>query len=183
MRNSTIINKKKKLPCGHFDYNFSKGRCKQCATIQDTQKRVAAHEESEDSESRNNLISDCDIWFSKYIRLKYSNENGFVRCYTSDKEMRWQDAQCGHFISRSHLATRWLEDNARPQSEYDNCHLHGNLQEFEKRLEAEKSGIVEWLKDQAREISKPTLDELKAIASDFRWKTKLLEKKLKKPAP
>ena len=41
MRNSTIISKKKSLKCGHFDYNFSKGRCKQCATIESTNARAA----------------------------------------------------------------------------------------------------------------------------------------------
>jgi hypothetical protein len=39
MRNSTIVPKKKQLSCGHFDYNFSKGRCKQCATIDSTKLR------------------------------------------------------------------------------------------------------------------------------------------------
>lgn len=38
--NSTIIIKKKKLKCGCYDYNFSKGRCKAHATIEDTAKRV-----------------------------------------------------------------------------------------------------------------------------------------------
>lgn len=40
MRNSTIISKKKNLKCGHFDYNFSKSRCKQCATIESTEARA-----------------------------------------------------------------------------------------------------------------------------------------------
>ena len=40
--NSTIITKKKNLKCGHFDFNFSKGRCKQCATIESTKKRAEA---------------------------------------------------------------------------------------------------------------------------------------------
>ena len=38
--NSTIISRKKKLSCGCFDYNFSKGRCKAHATIEDTAKRM-----------------------------------------------------------------------------------------------------------------------------------------------
>jgi hypothetical protein len=40
MRNSTIITRKKKLKCGCFDYNFSKGRCKTHATIEDTANRI-----------------------------------------------------------------------------------------------------------------------------------------------
>ncbi len=38
--NSTIITKKKQLGCGHFDFNFSKNRCKQCATIESTKTRA-----------------------------------------------------------------------------------------------------------------------------------------------
>lgn len=40
MRNSTIITRKKKLKCGCYDYNFSKGRCKMHATIEDTATRI-----------------------------------------------------------------------------------------------------------------------------------------------
>lgn len=40
--NSTIISKKKNLKCGHFDFNFSKSRCKLCATIESTTKRAEA---------------------------------------------------------------------------------------------------------------------------------------------
>lgn len=31
--NSTILKKKMNLACGHFDYPFSKGRCKACAAL------------------------------------------------------------------------------------------------------------------------------------------------------
>ncbi len=34
--NSTIKVSKKELPCGHFDFNFSKGRCKSCAQKEDS---------------------------------------------------------------------------------------------------------------------------------------------------
>lgn len=46
MFNSTIITKKKNLSCGHFDFAFSKGRCKQCATIDSTAKRQALAKEA-----------------------------------------------------------------------------------------------------------------------------------------
>ena len=47
MRNSTIVPKKKQLNCGHFDYNFSKNRCKQCATIDSTKLRHMKESEIE----------------------------------------------------------------------------------------------------------------------------------------
>jgi len=180
IRNSTIIPKKRKLACGCFDFNFSKNRCKAHATIDSTAKRIAAYEEMEQDENLSSLIDDLDVWFSKYIRLLYASPEGFVRCYTSGLILRWQDAHCGHFISRKNLATRWLPDNCRPQSEHQNCMLHGNLEVFKRKLEEEKSGITDWLEQQAREVCKPSREELKSLIIEYRHKVKLLEKKIKK---
>lgn len=179
--NSTIkIKQKKCIVCGKDCVWFSKKRCQDCAKRQSVAESDKEDEEKESDESRQNLIVDCDTFFSKLIRLKYADKDGNCICYTSGKKIHWTQIQNGHFIPRIHLATRWLEDNCRPQSEYENCHKHGNLQEFEKRLEEEKPGIVAWLKEQSREVCKPTIDELKTMLADFKWKVKLLEKKLKK---
>jgi len=48
IRNSTIITKKKQLSCGHYDYAFSKGRCKSCATVQGANKRIAEFKQEEE---------------------------------------------------------------------------------------------------------------------------------------
>lgn len=55
MRNSTIISKKKKLACGHFDFNFSKNRCKQCSTIESTHKRIEKARLSEVDDNKEDL--------------------------------------------------------------------------------------------------------------------------------
>ena len=58
--------------------------------------------------SPNKLKKELDMVFSLFIRAKYPKV-----CYTckaTDKTL-----QCGHFITRNHLATRWLESNCRPQ--------------------------------------------------------------------
>lgn len=178
--NSTIIRKKRKLDCGCYDYAFSKNLCKAHATIKSTQKRVEKYEEQEESESIQNLISDLDFVFSQYIRCKYADVNGMVECFTSGKKMKWQEAQCGHFISRSHYGLRFLEDNCRPQSEYENCNLSGNLEVFAVNLEKEKSGTVEWLQRLSKEIYKPTREELKQLLAEYRYKLNDVKKKFKK---
>lgn len=61
MRNSTIITRKKKLSCGHFDYNFSKNRCKQCATIEDTNKRFEKYNSKDISENKEEIWN----WFKE----------------------------------------------------------------------------------------------------------------------
>jgi hypothetical protein len=134
-------------------------------------------------ESMSNLIEDLDRVFSHFIRLKYSDKYGMVKCYTSSKLMHYKTAQCGHFIPRAHLATRWMEDNCRPQSQYDNCYLSGNLEVFAKNLEAEKPGITAFLQEQAREVVKPTREEMKGMIADYRKRNELLLSKLEKPKP
>lgn len=177
---STIITKKKVcVSCGKLDYHFSKKMCKQCATIESTQRRIDKYEDEEELESIKYLTDDLDAVFSQYIRCKHADVDGNVLCYTSGKKMRWQDAQCGHFISRRNFGTRWLEDNCRPQSEHDNCFLSGNIEIFAKNLELEKPGIVEFLQDQARQVSKPTRDELKWLVVEYRHKLELVKKKFK----
>jgi hypothetical protein len=36
--------------------------------------------------SRKNLIKKLDAIFSEYIRRKYADKNGIVKCYTCDKK-------------------------------------------------------------------------------------------------
>lgn len=176
--NSTIITKKKIcVTCGRKDYIFSKGNCKQCSTIYSTQKRVAKHEQDEKDLSLNYLIEDLDIVFSQYIRCKYADKNGMVECYTSGTKHHWTKIQNGHYISRSSLATRWLEDNCRPQSKYDNCRLNGNIEVFAKNLEKDKPGITDYLLEQSRQITKPTREELKSLIVEYRSKLELAKKK------
>ena len=87
----------------------------------------------------------ADKLFSLLIRLKEMHSNGRVACYTCDIQLPFHRIQCGHFISRSHKATRWLEENARPQCENCNVALQGNLEVFEERLEWDHKGIVQRL--------------------------------------
>ena len=178
--NSTIISKKRKLACGCFDYAFSKNRCKQCATIQSTNKRIEKHEEGIEDESRQNLIQDLDTFFSRYIRIKYADVKGIVSCYTCGTKSRWKEIQNGHYISRKNLATRWLDEDCRPQCEVCNCHKHGNLEVFKANLEKEHKGITSYLEEQARQVYKPTLDELKQLLIEIKFKLKTVQAKFNK---
>jgi len=176
MRNSTIIVKKKRcVNCGKIDYHFSKKMCKQCATIHSTQKRIDEFED--DTESFQNLVQDLDAIFSQYIRCKYADKEGMVECFTSGKKYHWTKIQNGHFIPRANLGTRWMEANCRPQSEHDNCLLSGNLEVFEKNLEKEHKGIVDYLQGTARQIAKPTREELKHLIIEYRSKLSLIKSK------
>ena len=76
------------------------------------------------------LKKDLDAIFSKYIRAKYLKE-----CFTCNKVD--VTLQCGHFISRQYLMTRWDENNCRPQCVGCNIFGNGKVLDFEERLKNE----------------------------------------------
>lgn len=76
------------------------------------------------------LKKELDAIYSRYIRQKYP-----AKCYTCGKTDT--PLHCGHFISRSYLATRWEENNTRPQCVGCNIYGNGKPLDFEERLKAE----------------------------------------------
>lgn len=178
--NSTIINKKKRCKtCGNKDFIFSHGECKQCSTISSTKRRMAELEDKEESESMQNLIDDLDAIFSIYIRLRDADKNGNLECYTCGKIIHYKEAQNSHFIPRANMATRFNEDNCHSACKDCNEYKSGNLDEYEKHLEADRKGTVEYLRELGRTVYKNTIEELKAQISEYRFKVELLKRKLK----
>ena len=98
------------------------------------------------------LKKHLDKVFSIYIRNKYAI-NGYVQCYTCGVTKSISEMQNGHFISRSYLATRFLEQNVRPQCVGCNVFGGGKPVEFARKLEIEEDGIVDWLYREAQKIT------------------------------
>lgn len=76
------------------------------------------------------LKKELDRVFSLYIRKIHPH-----KCYTCGKTDG--PMQCGHFVSRQYLATRWSEDNCRPQCWGCNGFGNGKPLDFEERLKKE----------------------------------------------
>jgi hypothetical protein len=94
------------------------------------------------------LKKELDRVFSIYIRKKYEKS-----CYTCGKT----DCalQCGHFVSRQYLATRWDENNCRPQCVGCNVFGGGKPLDFEERLKKDLDGeLVEKMKASRHQIIK-----------------------------
>ena len=88
--------------------------------------------------SRSKIVKKLDAEFSRFIRLKYSDHNGYVKCYTCNRIKHYKDSmQNGHFMSRRYYSTRWNEDNCRPQCYGCNCHAQGRSYEFSLNLNKE----------------------------------------------
>jgi len=124
------------------------------------------------------LKNDLDRVFSMYIRLKYATSAGVVTCFTCDKPMHWLSIHNGHFIKRSANLTRFMEANCKPQC--PQCNLLHNDDEsiFERKLEADSPGIVEYLREQGSMLYKFTRDELKQMLVEYHAKLKLVKSKL-----
>lgn len=122
------------------------------------------------------LIDDLDIIFSQLVRLTYANEHGMVQCFTCQTIKHWKQMQCGHFIPRAHMPTRFSMKATRPQCKVCNDDLRGNLAVFSERLEAEELGIVAILEEQSRAVQDFSREELKAMVVDTTRKVKHLLK-------
>lgn len=125
------------------------------------------------------LIKDADAIFSKYIRLKYADEDGMVACYTCGNKKHWTLQQNGHFIPRANIFLRYDERNCRPQDSDCNEYKRGNMSVFNQKLEEERPGIVDILREEAALVHKTTREELRQLISEYSIKVKQLKSKLK----
>lgn len=89
----------------------------------------------------NNLDKQLDTVFSKYIRLKYTDEDGNGNCFTCDDRYQFHFLQCGHFIKRAITLYRHDKNNARIQCKDCNEFKAGNMEVYEDRL-IDEIGIV-----------------------------------------
>lgn len=105
------------------------------------------------------------LWmvFSKYVRLRDSDADGYVECFTGGGKMWWRDSQAGHFQSRRFSSTFIHEKNVHAQSPEHNLFLAGNQYVYGKRLdEIYGEGTADSLVQLSREyfkISIPWLEE------------------------
>lgn len=125
------------------------------------------------------LTARLDREFSRYVRLRDSDENGTGKCCTCGKLLYWKDAHACHFVSRRHMATRWDERNVHLGCPRCNTFLDGALDEYSAFI------IDRYGKDTFDELlrlkrtTKNWLhDELKSMADDYAKRAKTLESNL-----
>ena len=58
------------------------------------------------------LTKKLDRVFSAYIRLRDVMPSGVFRCISCGQIKQFSQGDCGHYHSRTHMATRWEPDNA-----------------------------------------------------------------------
>ena len=124
-------------------------------------------------------------WFSRWIRISDPTvvRNGndlFAQCYTTKKYYNLLELQAGHYQTQGgHNATKFDEENVRPQCVYANKHLHGMRSEFcdylKKELGTKKFNAMILRSNQ---YCKRSLEEFKAIAKKYRNLVREKEKEL-----
>ena len=104
------------------------------------------------------LKKELDKWFSLYIRLRDATSEGAVICITCGCIKNYkQGMQNGHFQSRSHLATRFDEQNCQPQCVGCNMFKQGEQYKFSIALDSKYGeGTAQELEYKARQITKFT---------------------------
>lgn len=81
-----------------------------------------------------NLIRKLDTVFSLYIRLRDAMPNGYVRCISCGRIKPFEDVDCGHFFSRTHMATRFDEDNCNAECRFCNRMSADHIISYQKNL-------------------------------------------------
>jgi len=126
---------------------------------------------------RKTLVKKLDAIFSEYIRRKYADKNGFVKCYTCNKKAYWkgEGMQNGHFISRKSRILRWDERNCRSQCYSCNCHFYGRQYIFAMNLNKEYGyNIAEELLIESKKIIKQSDQDLLDLIEQYKEKVSLL---------
>ena len=116
------------------------------------------------------LKRELDRVFSEYIRQRDMRENNGSRCFTCGLiPLSWRQLQCGHYVSRVHLSTRWNERNCAAQCYACNVLRRGNPAEFTLALQAKYGpGIIQELVDLKRLSVKFSRHELQGRIDYYR---------------
>tara|TARA_R100001443_G_scaffold2640_4_gene8650 strand:+ start:207 stop:593 length:387 start_codon:yes stop_codon:yes gene_type:complete len=125
--------------------------------------------------SKKKLAKKLDAVFSRYIRWYYADHTGYVECYTCGVQKPVKEMQCGHFQSRRHYATRWKEDNCRPQCVKCNMFEQGQQYIFGQKLISDLGEeAVDDLIKLSRTTIKTTEEEYKVLIDYYTLKLKEL---------
>ncbi len=127
--------------------------------------------------SKSKLRDKLDAVFSQYIRLKYSDGQGYCRCISCGKVLPWTKIQNGHYMSRRYMSTRFCEDNCRPQCVACNIFNQGNIQMYRRGLVRQiGEQRVDWVEVHARTENKNwSLFELSQLVDFYKKEVERLK--------
>ena len=122
------------------------------------------------------LIKKLDNLFSKYKRLSALTPQGYIRCFTCNGFFTYRQIDCGHYIGREYMGTRYENRNTEPQCHDCNRFGEGRKDVFALKLQKKYGpGILEELNDQRNKITQFSVEELESMIVYYKIKVKELE--------
>ena len=123
------------------------------------------------------LIRKMDLWFSRLVRYRAASKGGFSQCFTCSTIDSVVQMDCGHYIDREWLNTRFDPDNCRVQCRKCNRHLDGNIKRFSVLLGnyIGKEEVIQ-LQERSKEPWDMTEREAKELITKWRAECRQLRK-------
>lgn len=104
--------------------------------------------------NRKDAITLLDNVFSQFIRLRDSDERGYLKCFICDKPLHWAQAENMHFMPRVCMPTRYDEIACQAGCHECNSKPNGNRDGFAIRLDdMYGGGTAEALCDKSKNTS------------------------------
>lgn len=129
--------------------------------------------------SLSSLEKTADKWFSLYIRLRNADENGMVKCVTCGKIAHYKEMDCGHFVTRNHKATRFLQKNCNVQCTA--CNQFKKGEQYKHGLYIDKKygeGTAEHLMFMGKVPCKRTRTDFEYLIEEYKQKARLRAEQL-----
>lgn len=124
----------------------------------------------------------ADESFSIFIRTRDSQpyEGRAFKCISCGRVLPIEQADCGHYVNRSHMSVRFNEKNCNAQCRHCNRFMEGNIQDYRKGLIG-KIGLqqVELIESMKNLTNKISTFELELLAKHYKEETKKFEYQIK----
>jgi len=115
--------------------------------------------------------------FSKYLRMKYSDANGYCECYTCGDRKHYKELQAGHLLDGRANSILFEWSGVKPQCKKCNLFLSGNkenyIPKFIREHGEEEFSRLKRLKSTTGKFSNSDLEDKIAL---YKEKIKELEK-------
>ena len=103
---------------------------------------------------------------SEYVRRRYANSDGYVKCFTCSAIKKWKEMDAGHFIDKSVCGEKLIYDLVNVQVQCTACNRYksGNKDIYSLNLlQKYGNGIIELLFAQKAIVRKLTETELENL--------------------
>lgn len=117
-----------------------------------------------------------DVVFSEFIRLRDSKADGTFQCISCGRTLSYNQADCGHYINRKHMSTRFSEMNCNAQCRSCNRFDEGNIQGYRRGLIGKhgESAVI-LLEARKNQVNKIADYEYQTMISHYRKEIKRLK--------